>query len=46
MKILLVDFNAKLGREDISKPTVGNESLHQDNQDNSVRKVNRVTLKI
>jgi exonuclease III len=28
MKILLGDFNAKLRREDIFKPTVGNESLH------------------
>jgi hypothetical protein len=46
MKILLVDFNAKSGRGDISKPTAGNESLHQDNNDNSVRIVNRVTLKI
>jgi hypothetical protein len=27
MKILLGDFNAKVGREDIFKPTVGNESL-------------------
>jgi hypothetical protein len=26
MKILL-DFNAKVGREDIFKPTIGNESL-------------------
>jgi hypothetical protein len=35
-KILLTDFNAKLGREDIFKPTIGNESLHRDNNDNSV----------
>jgi 23S rRNA C2498 (ribose-2'-O)-methylase RlmM len=28
MKILLLDFNAKVGREDIFKPTIGNESLH------------------
>jgi hypothetical protein len=27
MKILLGDFNAKVGRENIFKPTVGNESL-------------------
>jgi exonuclease III len=29
MTILLRDFNAKVGREDIFKPTIGNESLHQ-----------------
>ena len=44
MKILL-DFNAKLGRENIFKPTVGNESLHQDSNDSGVRIVNFVTLK-
>jgi hypothetical protein len=27
MRILLGDFNAKVGREDIFKPTIGNESL-------------------
>jgi hypothetical protein len=26
MKVLLGDFSAKVGREDISKPTIGNES--------------------
>jgi hypothetical protein len=30
MKILLGDFNGKVGRENIFKPTIGNESLHQD----------------
>jgi hypothetical protein len=35
MKILLGDFNAKVGREDIFKPTIGNESLHQISNDNS-----------
>jgi len=44
-KIMLVDFNAKLGTEDIFKPTNGNESLHQDSNDNSVRRLNSVTLK-
>ena len=37
MKIILGDFNAKVGRENIFKPTVGNESLHQDSNDNGVR---------
>jgi hypothetical protein len=29
MKILLGDFNAKVGRENIFKPIIGNESLHR-----------------
>jgi len=29
MKILLEDFNAKVGRENKFKPTIANESLHQ-----------------
>ena len=45
MKILLGDFNAKVGRENIFKPTVGNESLHQDSNDNGVRTVNFATSK-
>jgi len=40
MKILGGGFNTKLGREDIFKPTNGNESLHQDSNDNGVRIVN------
>ena len=40
MKILLGDFNAKAGRENIFKPTTGNESIHQDSNDNGVRIVN------
>jgi hypothetical protein len=40
MKILLGDFNTKLGREDIFKPVIGQESLHQDSNDNGVRLVN------
>jgi hypothetical protein len=45
MKILLGDFNAKVGKEDIFKPTIGNESLHQDSKDNGVRVVNFATSK-
>jgi hypothetical protein len=45
MKILLVDFNAKVGREDTFKPTIGNESLHQDSNDNGVRIVSFATSK-
>ncbi|PNF43550.1 hypothetical protein B7P43_G03909, partial [Cryptotermes secundus] len=40
MKILLGDFNTKVGREDIFKPTIGNESLHEINNYNEVRIVN------
>ena len=45
MKILLGDFNAKVGSENIFKPTVGKESLHQDSNDNGVRIVNFATSK-
>ena len=45
MIILLGDFNAKVGRENIFKPTTGNESLCQDSNDNVVRIVNFVTSK-
>ena len=37
IKILLRDFYAKVGIENIFKPTTGNENLHQDTKDNSVR---------
>jgi exonuclease III len=37
MKILLGDFNAKVGREDIFKPTIGNESSHEISNDNGVK---------
>ena len=45
MKILLSDFNAKVGRENIFKPTVGLESLHQHSNDNGVRIVTFATSK-
>jgi len=37
MKIVLGDFNAQVGRENIFKPTIGNKSLPQDSNDNGVR---------
>ena len=40
MKIPLGDFNAKVGRDNIFKPTIGNESLHQDSINNGIRIVN------
>ncbi|PNF33766.1 hypothetical protein B7P43_G10210 [Cryptotermes secundus] len=45
MKILLGEFSAKVGREDIFKPTIGNESLHEISNDNAVRVVNFATSK-
>jgi hypothetical protein len=39
MKILLGDFNAKVGREDIFKPTIRNKNLHEISIDNKVRLV-------
>jgi hypothetical protein len=40
MKIPLGHFNAKVGRDDILKPTIGKESLQQDRNDNCVRIIN------
>jgi endonuclease/exonuclease/phosphatase family metal-dependent hydrolase len=40
MKMLLGDFNVKVERENIFKPTIGQESLHQDSNDNGIRLVN------
>jgi hypothetical protein len=45
MKIPLGDFNAKLGRENIFKPTIGKGSLHQESNDNGVRIVILATSK-
>ena len=43
MKIILGDFYAKVGKENIFKPTIGNGSLHQDSNGNGVRIVNFAT---
>ena len=39
-KVLLGDFNAKVERENTFKPTIGNESLYKDSNDNGVIIVN------
>jgi hypothetical protein len=40
LKFRLGEFNAKVGRENIFKLTIGKQSLHQDINDNGVRIVN------
>ena len=45
MKISLGDLNAKVGRENNFKPTIGQESLHQHSNDNGVRLLNFATSK-
>jgi hypothetical protein len=45
MKILLGNFNVKLGRENIINPTVGNGSLHEISNGNGGRVVNFSTSK-
>jgi hypothetical protein len=45
MKTVLGDFNAKVGREDISKPTIGKESLQENNNDIGVRVINLAVSK-
>jgi len=45
MKMLQGDFNEKVGRENIFKPTIGQKSLHRDSNDNGVRIVNFTTTK-
>ena len=44
MKILL-DLSANLEKEDIFKVTIGNDSLHQNSNDNGVRIINFATSK-
>jgi hypothetical protein len=45
MKSLLGDLNAKVGRDDIFKPKIGNKILHEISNDNEDRVVNFATSK-
>jgi hypothetical protein len=45
MKILLGDFNAKIGRQNVFKPTIGKESPHQESNDNGATIIHFATSK-
>jgi len=45
LKILLGDFNAKVGRENILKLKTGNDTPHEDSNNNGVTTVNLATSK-
>jgi len=42
-KFLLGNFNANVRKENIFKPTIGNDTLHQDSNDEGVRIVKFTT---
>jgi hypothetical protein len=45
MKIFVGNFNANVGREDIFKPIIVNENLHEVVNDNATRVLNFATSK-
>jgi hypothetical protein len=45
MKMFVGDFNAKVRGEDIFKPIIGDDSIHEASNDNRVRIVNFATSK-
>jgi hypothetical protein len=45
IKIILGDFNAKVGKENVYKRTVGNESLHNETNNNGIKLIQFVISK-
>jgi len=45
MKFMLGDFDSKVMRENIFKPTIGSDSLHQSSNENDVRIMKLTTSK-
>jgi hypothetical protein len=45
MKVVLGDFNSKIGKETMFRPTIGLESLHDESNDHGIRLVNFATSK-